>query len=62
VAKAYVNEAYKKVALIGHQIFGGTGYIVEHEMPIYSRRAKAAEYAFGNTSYHRNLVASELNL
>jgi alkylation response protein AidB-like acyl-CoA dehydrogenase len=62
VAKAYVNEAYKKVALIGHQIFGGTGYIVEHEMPIYSRRAKAAEYALGNTSYHRDLVAGELNL
>lgn len=61
-AKAWVSEAYKKVAAVGHQIFGGTGYIVEHPMPIYSRRAKAAEYAYGNANYHRQLVASELGL
>jgi len=61
-AKAWVSEAGKKVSAIGHQIFGGTGYIVEHPMPIYSRRAKAAEYAFGNANYHRKLIASELCL
>jgi 3-oxocholest-4-en-26-oyl-CoA dehydrogenase beta subunit len=61
-AKAWVSEAYKKVTAIGHQIFGGTGYIVEHPMPIYSRRAKAAEYAYGNANYHRQLIASELGL
>jgi len=61
-AKSWVSEAYKKVAAIGHQIFGGTGYIVEHPMPIYSRRAKAAEYAYGNANYHRQLIASELGL
>ncbi len=62
VAKTWVSEAYKKVALIGHQIFGGTGYIVEHAMPIYSRRAKAGEYAFGSPSYQREIVAQELGL
>ncbi len=62
VAKTWVSEAYKKVALIGHQIFGGTGYIVEHAMPIYSRRAKAGEYAFGNPNYQREIVARELGL
>ncbi|OPY82892.1 MAG: Acyl-CoA dehydrogenase [Smithella sp. PtaU1.Bin162] len=61
-AKAWVSDAGKKVAAIGHQIFGGTGYIVEHPMPIYSRRAKAAEYAFGNANYHRELIASNLGL
>jgi len=62
VAKTWVSEAYKKVALIGHQIFGGTGYIVEHAMPIYSRRAKACEYAFGSPNYQREIVAQELGL
>lgn len=62
VAKAFVSESYKKVALIGHQVFGGTGYCVEHAMPLYSRRAKAGEYAFGNPSYHREIVAQELGL
>ena len=62
VAKAWVSDANKKVALIGHQIFGGTGYIVEHEMPIYSRRAKAGEYAFGNPNYQRDLIATQIGL
>jgi alkylation response protein AidB-like acyl-CoA dehydrogenase len=62
VAKTWVSEAYKRVALIGHQIFGGTGYIVEHAMPIYSRRAKAGEYAFGSPNYQREIVAQELGL
>ena len=61
-AKTWVSEAYKKVTAIGHQIFGGTGYIVEHPMPIYSRRAKAAEYAYGNANYHRQLIAATLGL
>jgi len=62
VAKAFVSEAYKKVAQIGHQVFGGTGYCVEHAMPIYSRRAKSGEYAFGSPGYHREIVAQELGL
>ncbi len=62
LAKSWVSEAAKKVAILGHQIFGGTGYIVEHPLPIYSRRAKAAEYALGNANYHREIVARELGL
>jgi len=62
VAKSWVSDTYKKIALIGHQIFGGTGYIVEHEMPIYSRRAKAGEYAYGNPTFQRDQVARELGL
>ena len=62
VAKTWVSEAYKKVSLIGHQVFGGTGYMVEHAMPIYSRRAKAGEYAFGSPNYQREIVARELGL
>jgi alkylation response protein AidB-like acyl-CoA dehydrogenase len=61
-AKAWVSEAHKRVVALGHQIFGATGYIVEHDMPIYSRRAKAAELAFGDASYHRKVVADLLGL
>jgi alkylation response protein AidB-like acyl-CoA dehydrogenase len=61
-AKAWVSEAHKRVVALGHQIFGATGYIVEHDMPIYSRRAKAAELAFGDGGYHRKVVADLLGL
>jgi len=34
----------------------------EHDMPLYSRRAKAAEIAFGDANYYRELVAKEIGL
>ncbi|MCX5908589.1 MAG: acyl-CoA dehydrogenase, partial [Deltaproteobacteria bacterium] len=62
VAKAWVSEAFKKVAALGHQIMAGTGYMEEHDMPLYSRRAKAAEFAFGDASYHKEIIAQEIGL
>jgi alkylation response protein AidB-like acyl-CoA dehydrogenase len=62
VAKAWVSDAYKRVAGLGHQIMAGTGYMEEHDMPLYSRRAKAAELAFGDANYYRELVAKEIGL
>jgi len=62
VAKAWVSDAYKRVAGLGHQIMAGTGYMEEHDMPLYSRRAKAAELAFGDASYWKGWVAKEIGL
>jgi alkylation response protein AidB-like acyl-CoA dehydrogenase len=62
VAKAWVSEAYKRIASLGHQIFGGVGYMVDHAMTLYSRRAKAAEIAFGDAGFHRRVVAQEIGL
>ncbi len=62
MAKAWVGETYKEVVRLGHQVQGATAYIIEHDMPLYSRRAKTAELAFGDGSYHRGLVARELGL
>jgi len=61
-AKAWTSEAYKRVVALGHQIMGATGYIIEHDMPLYSRRAKMAELALGDAGFHRELVARELGL
>ncbi|MBW1782606.1 MAG: acyl-CoA/acyl-ACP dehydrogenase [Deltaproteobacteria bacterium] len=61
-AKAWTSEAYKRVAGLGHQIMGATGYITEHDMPLYSRRAKMAELALGDARFHREQMARELGL
>jgi len=61
-AKAWVSEAFKRVASLGHQIMAGTGYMEEHDMPLYSRRAKAAEFAFGDANYYKKIVAKEIGL
>jgi 3-oxocholest-4-en-26-oyl-CoA dehydrogenase beta subunit len=62
VAKAWVNEAYKRVVSIGHEIFGGIGYMTEHDMTLFSRRSKAAEITFGDANFYRKLVSQELGL
>ncbi len=61
-AKAWVSDAYKRVAGLGHQIMAGTGYMEEHDMPLYSRRAKAAEFAFGDANYYKKIMAQEIGL
>lgn len=61
-AKAWVSETYKQVAGLGHQVLGATAYMIEHDMPLYSRRAKIAEVAFGDATFHRKMVAQELGL
>ena len=62
VSKAWVSGAYMRIASLGHQIFGGVGYMVDHDMTLYSRRAKAAEMAFGDGGGHRRVVAREIGL
>ncbi len=62
IAKAWVSEAYRRVGLLGHQIHGGIGFTKDHDMQLYFRRAKAAELAFGDADFHREVVAKELGL
>lgn len=61
-AKAWVGEACRRVSALGHQVQGGTAYIIEHDMPLYSRRAKAAEVSFGDASFYRSIMAQEIGL
>jgi alkylation response protein AidB-like acyl-CoA dehydrogenase len=62
MAKAWVSDAYRRVCALGHQIHGGIGFTKEHDMQLYFRRAKAAELAFGDGDYHRELVAQKLGI
>ncbi len=62
MAKAWVSDAYRRICALGHQIHGGIGFTKEHDMQLYFRRAKAAELAFGDGDYHRELVAQHLGI
>jgi alkylation response protein AidB-like acyl-CoA dehydrogenase len=61
-AKAYCSDAYRHTAGEGIQIHGGIGFTWEHDMHLYFKRAKYAEFTFGDATYHRELVAQELHL
>ena len=62
MAKAWVSDAYRRVTLLGHQSIGGVAFMEDHDLPLYSKRAKAAEIAFGDADFHREVVAQQLGL
>ena len=62
MAKAWVSDAYRRVCALGHQSHGAIGFTKEHNMQLFSRRAKAAELAFGDSDYHLETVAHAVGL
>tara|TARA_B100000945_G_scaffold308131_1_gene297391 strand:- start:4916 stop:6040 length:1125 start_codon:yes stop_codon:yes gene_type:complete len=62
MAKSWTSDSHKKVCAISHQVHGGIGFTKEHWIQLYSRRAKAAELAFGDANYHREKLAELLSL
>ncbi len=62
MAKAWVSESYRRVCALGHQSHGAIGFTKEHNMQLYSRRAKAAELAFGDADFHLEKVADIIGL
>jgi len=62
IAKAWVGEASQRVFDLAHQIHGAIGVTIEHDLHYYTRRAKAAELAFGDADFYREAVAREMGL
>lgn len=62
IAKAWVSDAYRRVAILGHQIFGAIGFTMDHDMHLYYRRAQAGAQAFGDSDFQREIVAKQLGL
>lgn len=62
MAKAWVSEAYRRICDLAHQSHGAIGFCEDHDLPLYSKRAKASEFAFGDAIYQRRLVAQEIGL
>ena len=62
IAKAWIGEASQRVVALAHQIHGAIGVTIEHDLHFYTRRAKAAELAFGDADFYREVVAREMGL
>jgi alkylation response protein AidB-like acyl-CoA dehydrogenase len=62
MAKAWCSEATRRVVAQGQQIHGGIGFTKDYKIQLYFRRQKAAELAWGDADYHRELVATGLKL
>ncbi len=62
IAKAWVSDAYHRICVTGHQVHGGIGFVEDHDMGLYYRRAKAQELSFGDADFHRRIVEGEIGL
>jgi alkylation response protein AidB-like acyl-CoA dehydrogenase len=62
MAKAYVSDAFRRVAGAGIQLHGGIGFTWEHDLHLYFKRAKNSEFTFGDATYHRERVAQLIQL
>ena len=62
MCKAWVSQAHRRLVGLAHQVLGGIGFMEEHDLQIYYRRAKAAELAFGDAELHREKVAQAMGL
>jgi len=62
IAKAWTGRAYVSITLAAHQLHGGAGYVVDHELHRYSARAKEAELRFGSPEEWLEDLAEQLRL
>ena len=56
MAKAWTSEAYQRVCATAHQCHGAIGFTKEHDLQLYTRRAKVQELTYGDANYHRELA------
>ena len=62
IAKAKASEAYQRICIDGITTHGAIGFSLDHDIGLYYRRVKAAEFAAGGTDLHRENIAAEMGL
>lgn len=62
MAKGWVSEAYERILFFAAKIHGAIGLTEEYDLSLYFKRAKKAQYAFGDSDFHKELVAEAMGL
>jgi len=60
MAKSWASECYTQITQLGMLIHGGVGFMEDHDLPLYYRRAKATEVILGDADSHRERIAKEI--
>jgi alkylation response protein AidB-like acyl-CoA dehydrogenase len=60
MAKAWMSGAYERVCATAHQSHGAIGFTKEHDLQLYTRRAKALELTYGDANFHKELALQNL--
>lgn len=62
IAKAWCSDAFRRVAFLGLRVHGGVGFMEDHDISVFYRKAISYENAFGDADYHRDVLSREMNL
>ena len=61
-AQSYGGEALRRIFMHAHQVHGAIGFSTEHDLHLFTRRAKAVELQWGSPAEHRERVAQAMGL
>jgi len=62
IAKAWASQAFRRVALLGLKVHGGVGFMEDHDISIFYKKALADEFTLGNADFHQRVLAQELQI
>ncbi len=60
IAKAWISQAYRRVCATAHQCHGAIGFTKEHDLQLYTRRAKVQELGYGDANHHKELALASI--
>jgi len=60
MVKAKANEVYQQTCIQGVKVHGAIGFTEELDLSLYFLRTKASEFMLGDTGFHRERIAVEL--
>ena len=60
MAKAWTSQAYQRVCTAAHQCHGAIGFTKEHDLQLYTRRAKVMELSYGDVETHREAFFQQI--
>ena len=60
IAKAWCSAAYQRVCSLAHQCHGAIGFTMEHNLQLYTRRAKVQELSYGSVHDHKEVALQEI--
>jgi len=61
MAKAWIGPAYRRVCGTAHQCHGAIGFTKEHDLQLYTRRAKVHELTYGDANHHKEVALQHLD-
>ncbi len=62
IAKAWTSDALEWACWCAHHVLSGVGYTVNvGVLPLYSRRAKGQQIYLGDTAYHLEKIAKQID-